>query len=217
MGAIHTATGGALLPIQVAAEIALKLHAIKSADTANMTPKQYAEFIAEELADITYQVAANKLIQTAKDRGIPQGFVKMTREMLKGDPEVALAGGGSISANVAQPEGPTAINTAILKNGGQEIARGKASTTISQAETSAVKHQFKYHPRIQQRAMQDPIAHNFPYSFDDLILKSEPIMQNDGSLLFRLSGTLNGNDGFFELALNKESKTIFHRTFIRKR
>ena len=107
LAAIHTATGGALLPIQVAAEIALKLHAIKSADTANMTPKQYAEFIAEELADITYQVAANKLIQVASDRGIPQGFVKMTREMPKGDPEVALAGGGSTSANAVQPERST--------------------------------------------------------------------------------------------------------------
>lgn len=125
-----------LLPVQVAAEVALKLHAIQSADTVNMTPKQYAEFIAEELADITYQVAANKLIQTAKDRGIPQGFVRMTREMLKGDPEVALAGGGSASASAAQPEGPT---TQLRSNNNARSGGGSNGAAINQSSTAILK------------------------------------------------------------------------------
>jgi len=49
--------------------------------------------------------------------------------------------------------------------------------------------------------LQDPVAHNFPYSFDDVILKVKPITQTDGSLLFRQAGTLNGKSGFFEIGI----------------
>ncbi len=116
LGAIHTSTGGVLVPVQIAAEVALRLHAIQSADTARMTPEQYAEFVAEELADITYQIAVNKLASSIKDSDIPKGFVRMTREMLKGEPEVAFAGGGSSSASAAAPEGPT-VQTFARKKG----------------------------------------------------------------------------------------------------
>lgn len=61
------------------------------------------------------------------------------------------------------------------------------------------------------RGLQDPVAHNFPYSFDDVNLKAKPITQADGSLLYRHTGTLNGKSGFFEIGLNAEAKTIFHR------
>ena len=80
--------------------------------------------------------------------------------------------------------------------------------------TNILKHGYKYASRIRARALQDPVAHNFPYSFDDEILKVEPIIQADGSLLFRKAGTLNGKSGFFEIALNPNTKTIFHRTFV---
>jgi hypothetical protein len=43
---------------------------------------------------------------------------------------------------------------------------------------------FKYHERIRIRAVQDPVAHNFPYSFDEIILKVNPIKQKNGTLLF---------------------------------
>ena len=79
----------------------------------------------------------------------------------------------------------------------------------------AFKHNFKYHSRIRARALQDPTAHNFAYSFDDIILKVKPIKQADSSLLFRNQGTLNGKNGFFEIALNPDTNTIFHRTFVR--
>ncbi|MBV6462382.1 MAG: hypothetical protein HJHJAOHD_02531 [Flavobacteriales bacterium] len=80
--------------------------------------------------------------------------------------------------------------------------------------TNAFKHSYKYASRIRARALQDPVAHNFPYSFDDVILKAKPIAQADGSLLFRKAGTLNGKSGFFEIGLNPNTKTIFHRTFV---
>ncbi len=72
---------------------------------------------------------------------------------------------------------------------------------------------INYHPRIRIRALQDPSAHNFPYSFDRVILKSNPVLQKDGSLLYRVNGSLNRKSGVFEVALNPETQVIFHRTF----
>ena len=72
---------------------------------------------------------------------------------------------------------------------------------------------IKYHPRIRVRGMQDPKAHNFPYSFDREIFKMKPTVQNDGSLLYKLEGTLNNNHGVFEIAVNPKTNVIFHRQF----
>ena len=95
------------------------------------------------------------------------------------------------------------------------VQRVEKTVYATEDAINAFKHNFKYHPRIRARALQDPVAHNFPYSFDDIILQVKPTKQADGSLLFRKIGTLNNTDGVFELALNPETKTIFHRTFTR--
>ena len=58
------------------------------------------------------------------------------------------------------------------------------------------------------------MGHNVPYSFDDVILRGSPVRQADGSLLYRVPGSINGKDGFFEIALNPGTGTIFHRTFV---
>ena len=73
-----------------------------------------------------------------------------------------------------------------------------------------------YHPRIRERALQDPKAHNFPQSFDDQILTAKPIIQSDGSYLYELKGYLNETGGVYQIALNPQTKVIFHRTFISK-
>jgi len=75
-------------------------------------------------------------------------------------------------------------------------------------------HGYSYSPRIRARAVQDPVGHNFPYSYDDVILKSTPVTQADGSLLYRIPGSINSKDGFFEIAVNPSTQTIFHRTFV---
>jgi RHS repeat-associated protein len=112
----------------------------------------------------------------------------------------------------------------------QKLARPSHSMTgATRSQTTSIgtvssKNQFKhipvtnirsyeYHPRIRMRALQDPVAHNFPYSFDEVILKSNPIKQVNGTFLYRQTGTLNGRSGVFELGVNNESKIIFHRTF----
>ncbi len=100
----------------------------------------------------------------------------------------------------------------VLADGSNQVL---PETTSSEGDDGKIiyKHGFKYHPRIRQRGLQDPKAHNFPYSFDDIILKTNPIKQKDGSLLYILEGILNEKRGVFEIAINTETKTIFHRTF----
>lgn len=77
----------------------------------------------------------------------------------------------------------------------------------------AFSHGLKYHPRIRARGVEDGVGHNFPYSFDDAILKTKPITQADGSLLYRMPGNINKTDGVFEMAVNPQTQTIFHRQF----
>jgi RHS repeat-associated protein len=76
-------------------------------------------------------------------------------------------------------------------------------------------HNFAYDKRIRKRGTEDPKGHNFPYSYDDEILRQPPVMRPDGSLQYRLPGFLNGRSGVFEIGLNRETGVIFHRTFRR--
>jgi RHS repeat-associated protein len=70
-----------------------------------------------------------------------------------------------------------------------------------------------YHPRVRERGLEDPSSHNFPYSYDQAILKTQPVLQEDGSLLYRLEGTMGKKEGVFEIGYNPETDTIFHRFF----
>jgi hypothetical protein len=88
---------------------------------------------------------------------------------------------------------------------------GRAATAETRIAKDAFEHGYKYHPRVRARGVEDPVAHNFPYSFDDVILKEKPIVQSDGSLLYRKAGSINGKDGLYEIAVNPETNTIFHR------
>ena len=120
----------------------------------------------------------------------------------------------AIAAMALGTEGISASLTTAMKGGFGGISK---KLGFAPKGKPAFTHGNKYHPRVRARGVQDPKAHNFPYSFDDVILKQKPITQADGSLLYRKPGTLNGKDGFFEIALNPETKTIFHRTFVGKK
>jgi len=74
------------------------------------------------------------------------------------------------------------------------------------------KHSFKYADRVRMRAVQDPVSHNFPYSFDDAILSTKPILKNNGYKIFQQSGIMNGKNGVFEIGLTKNG-IIDHRFF----
>ena len=71
---------------------------------------------------------------------------------------------------------------------------------------------FKYAPRVRARGVQDPKSHNFPYSFDDAILSTKPIIKNNGYRIFQLKGTMNGKQGVYEIGVTKNG-VIDHRFF----
>lgn len=62
------------------------------------------------------------------------------------------------------------------------------------------------------RAVQDPVSHNFPYSFDDEILSTNPLLKVNGYKIFQQQGTMNGKNGVFEIGLTKDG-IIDHRFF----
>lgn len=69
-----------------------------------------------------------------------------------------------------------------------------------------------YAPRVRARGVQDPISHNFPYSFDNAILSTKAISRVNGYSVYRLSGSMNGRNGVYEIGVNKKG-IIDHRFF----
>ena len=93
-------------------------------------------------------------------------------------------------------------------------ARGTGRSTnggVSQG-AKAYKHSFKYADRVRKRAIADPLSHNFPYSFDDAILATKPMLRKNGYKIFRLTGNMNGKNGVFEIGLTRDG-VIDHRFF----
>ena len=76
----------------------------------------------------------------------------------------------------------------------------------------AYNHSYKYDTRVRVRAVQDPTSHNFPYTYDDAILSTQPIPQKNGYNIYQLNGSMNGKNGVFEIGLTKEG-VIDHRFF----
>lgn len=85
----------------------------------------------------------------------------------------------------------------------------------------------KYAPRVRARGVQDPVSHNFPYSFDADILNTTPILRPDGYKIYQAPGSMTGSvitdieagvrtqtykNGVFEIGVNKDG-IIDHRFF----
>lgn len=83
---------------------------------------------------------------------------------------------------------------------------------VSVRGTNVYTHNYKYAPRVRARGVQDPVSHNFPYSFDDAILNTKAIPKKNGYNMYQLNGTMNGKDGVFEIGLSKDG-IIDHRFF----
>jgi hypothetical protein len=71
---------------------------------------------------------------------------------------------------------------------------------------------YTYDERVRMRALDDPTSHNFPYSYDESILSTTPIVKPDGYMVYRLDGTMNGMKGYYEIGITK-SGVINHRFF----
>ena len=95
------------------------------------------------------------------------------------------------------------------------LVGGKWIKTVTKKAEKAFKHAFKYDPKVRARALEDPRAHNFPYSFDDVVLDSNPTVMKDGYKIYRSNGSMNGYDGYFEIGMTKDG-VIDHRVFKRR-
>jgi RHS repeat-associated protein len=115
---------------------------------------------------------------------------------------------------------------------GVQTAMRSADNVINSArsilpEFKAYTHEFKYADRVRQRAVEDPVSHNFPYSMDDSILATNPIPKNNGYSIFQLEGSMTGRvvtdpatgirtqtykQGVYEIGLTKNG-VIDHRFF----
>ena len=121
--------------------------------------------------------------------------------------------GNTTATGIQLALGGAAIGKAAGRIGARQLGARLAAKAETRAAEDAFEHGYKYHPRVRARGVEDPVAHNFPYSYDDVILKENPIVQSDGSLLYRKAGSINGKNGTYEVALNPETNTIFHRTW----
>lgn len=92
------------------------------------------------------------------------------------------------------------------------VGWGATAMKIAKPEIKAFEHSFEYADRVRMRALEDPISHNFPYSFDDLILGTKGIEKSNGYQIFQLEGTMNGKVGVYEIGLTKTG-IIDHRFF----
>lgn len=70
-----------------------------------------------------------------------------------------------------------------------------------------------YSPRIRQRAVEDPVGHNFPFSFDEVILNTKPTDLGDGALGYALRGSYNNKDVIYNMIV--EDGVITHRDMIK--
>jgi len=83
--------------------------------------------------------------------------------------------------------------TRLARAGKAAEAADKTTDAIKVADegvgaAKAYKHSFEYNPRVRERALNDPVGHNFPYSFDDVILSTKPTRQANGSDLIGSRG-----------------------------
>ncbi|SMC48732.1 hypothetical protein [Moheibacter sediminis] len=89
--------------------------------------------------------------------------------------------------------------------------RGLMRNSLS-TERNAFRHNFSYDVRVRMRGVEDPVSHNFPYSFDDGILSTKPIPKKNGYNIFQKQGTMNNKNGVFEIGVTKDG-IIDHRFF----
>jgi len=54
---------------------------------------------------------------------------------------------------------------------------GDLSGKTGNVSPDAFTHEWNYLPRIRKRGVEDPKSHNYPYSFDDIILQEKPLVK----------------------------------------
>ena len=84
---------------------------------------------------------------------------------------------------------------------------------VGRKTKNVYSHNHMYMERVQSRAEEEAVFHDFPYSFDDVILSNvKPRIKHDAYQLYRMKGSINGMEGFYEIGINKNGM-INHRFF----
>jgi hypothetical protein len=113
---------------------------------------------------------------------------------------------GNYEPGVASNLRDGAINAAMIVYGATSGSVGTAGSIDD------VSSGLNYAGRVRGRGVQDPVSHNFPYSFDEGILATDPISKANGYNIFQKAGSMNGKDGLFEMGVTKDG-VIDHRFF----
>ena len=85
-------------------------------------------------------------------------------------------------------------------------------SSLGRGLKKAYSHNYSYADRILERSRQDPSSHNFPYSFDDQVLRGTQIARPDGYTIYQERGTLGKKAGVFEIGVTEDG-VIDHRFF----
>jgi hypothetical protein len=122
----------------------------------------------------------------------------------------------AIDNNIPRPDNSAESKIATVFVLGAGISRGRVKAP-----------QLKYAPRVRARGVEDPVSHNFPYSFDAEILSKTPIHRPNDYKIYQAPGSMAGSvstdietgvrtqlykDGVFEIGVNKDG-VIDHRFF----
>lgn len=140
---------------------------------------------------------------------VGRGWVP-TRDLLRND-RLVRAGGADLTVVAAVPSSRVAQTYNLSVAGPQTFLVGSARLLVHNC--NLFRHNYRYHPRIRARGVQDPRFHNFPYSLDDEILRQAPIRTSRGTDLYRLEGQVGDRRGHFEIAVNDRG-VIVHRQFV---
>jgi RHS repeat-associated protein len=92
------------------------------------------------------------------------------------------------------------------------LNRAKTVANTGNIGSLLFKHNHKYADRVRKRALEDPVSHNFPYSFDDIVLQGKVFPKKNGYTIYQKRGTMNGREGVFEIGVTKDG-VIDHRFF----
>jgi len=76
--------------------------------------------------------------------------------------------------------------------------------SINKGDATSQNNQFSYNALGRLSSMSDT---------DGTLTYTLQKKQDDGSLLYRKRGSLNGHSGYYEIAVNPDTGTIFHRNF----
>jgi RHS repeat-associated protein len=90
--------------------------------------------------------------------------------------------------------------------------RAQERAAASSCPTAAGRTLPEYAPRIRQRAVQDPGGHNFPFSLDEAILSTTPVILRGGAEGYALRGCKNGKEVVYNMIVKDGQVT--HRDMV---